>query len=307
MHTLTTLGVGISLLLFGIFFMRLGLQNMLGNKLRLMLVEITVTPWRGLIAGALASALMQSSTAVSLITIGLVSANYMTFYQSLGIILGANIGTCTTVQLMALSFPDQYFIPLLITFTVIAICIKKLRFICLAISGFISIFLGINILSDTLSSLSEIETAIQYILSSQSNPLYGIAGGILITMLFQSSSAATALLMILAGDGLINLTSAAYVVYGNNIGSCISSVIVGAAAPIAAKRVAAAHIILNIVGAALFLPFTNFLTNLIALHVTDFASQVALVHTLFNIISSIVVVPFAKQYAKAIIVLVPDR
>lgn len=96
----------IILLLGGICLLRCGLQNLLGSRLHQLLLSLTVTPWKGLFAGIGASVLLQSSTAVSLITIGLVSANYLSFYQSLGIILGANIGTCTTVQLMALSLPD---------------------------------------------------------------------------------------------------------------------------------------------------------------------------------------------------------
>lgn len=307
MYFLLSAVLGIFLLLCGIFGMRHGLQNLLGSKLRKMLTTITVNPWRGLLVGIFTSALMQSSTAVSLITIGLVSANYLSFYQSLGIILGANIGTCTTVQLMTVSLPNHYIYPLLFLFIIIMILIKKVRYPAMAVSGLLSIFAGIELLSATLSNISELNTALQYIVAGNTNPLYGIAGGILITLLLQSSSAATAVLMAFAADGKVDLLTASYVVYGNNIGSCISSLIIGAAAPLAAKRVAAAHIILNIAGAMIFLPFTNLLSALVAMLSSDFAGQIAFVHTLFNLLSSIVVMPFVRQYAKLIIFLIPGR
>jgi len=307
MHTIIFILIGISMLVSGIFVMRYGLKNMLSNKLQQILVRLTVTPWRGLIVGTLTAAVMQSSTAVSLITIGLVSAEYLSFYQSLGIILGANIGTCSTVQLMALSLPNEGFVPALILSLLIMLLISRLRYLAMASSGLLSMFIGLNILSNTLSTVSELDTAIQYLMEAKTNPIYGILGGIIITTLFQSSSAATGLLMVLAGDGIIDLTTAAYVVYGNNIGSCLSSVIISATAPLAAKRVAMSHIILNIFGVLAFLPITALLTTIATQITPDFSGQVALVHTLFNVISSLVVIPFAKQYANLIIFLVPGQ
>lgn len=307
MHLLFSVALGIGLLLCGIFCMRQGLENLLGGRLRKLITTITVNPWRGLLVGIFASALMQSSTAVSLITIGLVSANYLSFYQSLGIILGANIGTCTTVQLMTLSLPGNAIYPLLLLSVIIMIFVRRLRCLAMAVSGLLSIFAGIEILSAAISNISELHVALQYILAGKTNALYGIAGGMLITLLLQSSSAATAVLMVFAADGTIDLTTAAYVVYGNNIGSCISSVMIAAAAPLAAKRVAAAHVILNIAGAIIFLPFTGLLTAFTTLLCADFAGQIALLHTLFNLLSSLAVMPFAKQYAQLIIFLIPGR
>ena len=112
--------------------------------------------------GTLAAAMMQSSTAVSLLTIGLVSADYLSFYQGLGIILGANIGTCSTVQLMAISMPIDFFLPLLLITVMITLLIKKLRYIFMALSGLLSMFLGITMLSDALGSLSGFTTVIDF-------------------------------------------------------------------------------------------------------------------------------------------------
>ena len=113
--------------------------------------------------------------------------------------------------------------------------------------------------------------------------------------------------MILASDGIIDLTTASYVVYGNNIGSCLSSIIVGAAGTLAAKRVAVAHVLLNILGVVLFLPLTGFLTKTATYITADFAGQVAIVHTIFNIVSSLAILPIIRQYANLIIFLIPGK
>ena len=113
--------------------------------------------------------------------------------------------------------------------------------------------------------------------------------------------------MILASDGIIDLTTASYVVYGNNIGSCVSSIIVGTAGTLAAKRIAVAHVLLNILGIILFLPLTGLLTRAATYITADFAGQVAVVHTLFNIISSLAILPIIRQYANFIIFLIPGK
>lgn len=295
---------GIGLLLCGIFCMRFGLKQILSNKIKRFFTQITVTPWRGFIVGILTSALLQSSTAVSLITIGLVSADYLTFYQSLGIILGANVGTCTTVQLMALSISKNYLVPLLGLCIIVMVIVKRIRYLAIAIAGLDFMFLGLNILSGAVTEISQIDSIVQNLLAAKDNPIYGIIGGIIITVLFQSSSAATGVLIVLAEKDLIDLTTAAYVVYGNNIGSCISSVIVGATAPLAAKRVAVAHIMLNILGVLVFLPITNLLTTSISYISSDYAGQIALVHTVFNILCSLIVMPLIRQYANLITFLI---
>lgn len=297
--------LGIVFLLGGIFFMRLGLQKLLLNRLKLLLNQVTKQPWRSVLFGTFAAAMMQSSTAVSLLTIGFVSADYLSFYQGLGIILGANVGTCSTVQLMTISLPTDIFLPLLFVMLLITFILKKLRYVGMALSGLLSMFLGITVLSDALGTLSEVTTFVDYILLAKDNCIYGILGGMIMTLLFQSSSAATGVIMVLGNEGMIDLTTATFVVYGNNIGSCLSSIIVGFAGNLAAKRLAVAHVLLNIIGVIIFLPFTQLLTTIATYLTADFAGQVAIVHTLFNIISSLAVLPIIRQYANFILFLVP--
>lgn len=307
MHILAMALLGIVMLISGIFIMRYGLKKVLWNSLQRILQSLTVTPWRGMLVGTIAAALMQSSTAVSLITIGLVSAEYLTFYQALGIILGANIGTCSTVQLMTISFSEQHIVPFMIACGIIALISKRLRYIALALSGLLSMFIGLGILSNALGNISEMDTVVEYLVAAKLNPIYGIIGGVVITLLFQSSSAATGILMLLADEGIVDLVTSTYVVYGNNIGSCLSSIVVAAGAPLAARRVAMAHIILNILGVLAALPFTWQLACAAANLTDDFAVQVAIVHTIFNVISSLAVLPIIRYYAKLIELLVPGR
>ena len=291
---------GVGFLLGGLLCMRFGLKQILSGRIQGYILKMTVTPWRGLIVGALAAAILQSSTAVSLITIGLVSANYLTFYQSLGIILGANIGTCTTVQLLTLSIPQEFLISLLVLCILVAIVVKKVRYPAVALLGLLCMFLGLDILSAAANEISQSEKIIRGLIAAQKNPFLAIAGGTITTLVFQSSSAATGVLIVMAEEGLLDAVTAAYVIYGNNIGSCISSVIVGAAAPLAAKQVAVAHIMLNILGVLVFLPVTGVLTQAAAYLAADFAGQIVYIHTMFNILSSLLVMPFVRQYANLV-------
>ncbi|HMM20251.1 MAG TPA: Na/Pi symporter [Selenomonadales bacterium] len=296
---------GLALLLGGLFLMRYGLRQLFSRRLQLILARATHTPGRGMAAGIIGAALMQSSTALTLITIGLVSAEYMSFYQGLGIILGANIGTCSTVGLLTLNLSAGRLLPLLAAGALTALVVRRVRFTALALTGMLAMFSGVSLLSDALAALSEVATVVRWLAAAGNNPLYGIGAGIVLTFLFQSSSAATGLLMTLAGEGAIGITAAAYGVYGNNIGSCLSSVLIGTTAPLAAKRVAMSHIVLNILGVMAFLPFTGLLTKAVLWLTPEFAAQVAVLHAVFNIVSSLAVVPVIRPFAALIAFLVP--
>lgn len=296
--------LGISMLLSGIVVMRYGLQKALWYQMRRVLGQLTKTPWRGLLLGTVAAAALQSSTTVCLITIGLVSADYLSFRQALGIILGANIGTCSTLGLLNLAVPSAYSWPLLV-FCLILSIFRRVRYISVACVGLLSMFVGIDLLVQGIASAAELNQVTEYLTLARAQPLYGIWGGVIATILFQSSSAATALLMLLADQGVVDITTAAYVVYGNNIGSCVSSVVFSAAAPLAARRVALSHILLNILGVISFLPITQYLILVAEWVTTDFSGQVAAIHTLFNLLSSLAVLLLFDQFIKLVGFLIP--
>lgn len=297
--------LGISMLLGGIFTMRYGLKKALWQQLHVVLARLTNTPWRGLVLGTIAAALLQSSTTVCLITIGLVSADYMTFRQALGIVLGANIGTCSTVQLVNMAVPLEYLLPLLLLCGLLCM-FKKLRYVSLACTGLLGMLVGVDLLVSGISALTQLQAVSQYLMMAQDQPLYGIWGGVLATLVFQSSSAATALLMLMTERGIVDINTAAYVVYGNNIGSCVSSIVFSAAAPTAARQVALSHILLNIAGVAFFFPVTGLLITAAGWCTSDFSGQVAAIHTYFNVLSSLIVLPFFDRFVNIILWLIPE-
>lgn len=306
MPLILSLLCGIILLLGGLGTMRYGLSRIFSRPFRRLLATLTVTPWRGMLAGTVGAALMQSSTALTLATVGLVSAGYLSFEQGLGLILGANIGTCSTVGLLTFTLPLRLLLPLLAVCAAGAALAKgNRRQALLALTGMLAMLTGVGLLSQALGGLAEADTAVRCLTVAGQNPLYGIGGGIVLTFLFQSSSAATGLLMALAQEGMLDTVGAAYGVYGNNIGSCLSSAIVGAGAPLPAKRVAMAHIALNILGVLVFLPFTGWLAAAAAAMTGNFAGQVALMHALFNILSSLAAASVSRPFSRLIAWLVP--
>ncbi|MBP2650696.1 MAG: Na+/Picotransporter [Firmicutes bacterium] len=304
MNSLLTFLAGIGLLVGGLFIMRFGLTNIFSHGFQTILTRLTLTPLRGIMFGAVAAAVMQSSTALTLVTIGLISAEYLSFYAGLGIILGANIGTCSTVQLLSIPVPASLWVPIFVLSGIVGFISKKHRSMALAIIGLAGMFGGLSLINFSLSNFVALNTVVLWLETASHNPVYGIGSGIFLTFLFQSSSAATALLMALADQHLIDLLGAAYGVYGNNIGSCLPSLIVGLAAPLAAKRVAVAHFLLNLLGVIIFFPFTHFLTEMTTLLSGDLAGQVAILHTLFNVISSLAALAVIRYYAKLIIFLI---
>ncbi|MDR3565108.1 MAG: Na/Pi symporter [Negativicutes bacterium] len=307
MDNIAILASGTAMLLGGLFLLRFGLTKLFSPALKQLLFKLTLSPWRGLLAGTVAAALMQSSTAVTLLTIGLVSAAYLPFYQALGLILGANIGTCATTGLLVLSIPPECFLPLAAIGVLVAVLSSNHRCSALAGIGLLSMFAGVEVLSQGLESASELDTVMAFLATAKQNPVYGIFGGILLTFLVQSSSAATGLLMVLTEGNLIDLHTAIYGVYGNNIGSCLFSLIVGVTAPLAARRIAVAHIMLNLLGVLVFFPFSGLLAKTATLLTADLAGQVASVHTLFNLLSSLAALPVLRLFARFITFIVPGN
>ena len=306
MDNAKTIAAGMLLLLSGLFIMRLGLKNLFSHYFCAVLQNLTKTPLRGLLVGTVAAAVMQSSTVVTIFAIGLVSTGHLSFRHALSLILGANIGTCSTVQLFTLSLPNNSMF-MLLSASLLAAALKKYRFAALALAGMCSVLSGLNFLSDGLKGITELNTVIACLNLAKQHPFYGVTAGVFLTFAIQSSSAATGLLMMLSQEGLIDLTTAIYGVYGNNIGSCLSSLLVGAAAPLSGKRLAVAHLTVNLLGVIAFYPFSQYFALAISAVCDDFAGQVAAAHTIFNIISSLAILPLIRPFSKLIAILVPDK
>jgi phosphate:Na+ symporter len=293
--------------LCGLLAMRAGLEQLAAGRLPEWLNRFVKSPWRGLLTGTVATALLQSSSAVTIIAIGLVSAGTLSFENSIGIVLGSNIGTTATTQIIALRL-DVLIAPLILLGALLYLFgPRRLKNAALALLGFGMVFFALRLMTLALNPLGQQAWFQRLLLLSSETPPLGVLAGTVLTALVQSSSATTALTIALATQGLIDLPGAISVVFGNNIGSCFPSVLAAMGAPTAAKRVAAAHVLLNVFGVLGFMPFLPLFSALVRLITGDPAIQVAMAHSLFNIICSLAVLPVVPQFARLVTTLVPSR
>ncbi|QHA92642.1 Na/Pi symporter [Bacillus sp. N1-1] len=292
--------VFISIFLFGMSILRVGLNTISTTKLQKWLYHASSTPIRGLLTGALVTALLQSSSAVMVLTISLIAAKLLTFRQSIGIILGTNIGTTITAELMTLN-PEHLVLPLLLTgFIMLQIRHQLIFSSGTVLFGLGCIFVamhGLEALAIPLSTLSIFEHVIH---ETNSSLLYGIGLGTLVTAVIQSSSATTGITMGFINQELLTLPAAIAILYGSNVGTCITALMASIGSSKEAKLAAYAHVWINIIGVILFFPliglFGAFATSMTSLPDV----QLAHVSILFNVLSAFLFLPFAGLLAKSI-------
>lgn len=295
------------MLLFGMNLMKTGLENTARSKLRTAFKRFAGSPLKAGISGLVATMLVQSSTAVSVLSVGFVNAGIMNLRQAIGILLGANIGTCITVQIISFDITGMAIITGLTGFLLWTRGKNSSLYnLGRALSGFGLIFCGLKVISVSFAPLQNAGWFLDYLYSLSSNPILAVVAGTLGSALLHSSAAATGIVMLLSGQGMLPLPAAVALVLGNNIGTCITAVVASLAGSTAGKRVALAHVFLNMAGVALFLPLLGAFTSLIALTADNLSRQVANAHTLFNIISSVLAFPFIYPFAKLMEFLVSD-
>ncbi|SET59972.1 phosphate:Na+ symporter [Natronincola peptidivorans] len=295
------ISTGLGLFLLGMRFLTEGLQQITSSRLKSFIRNMHLHPILGVLIGILTSALLQSSSGATVIVVGLVEARLLTLYQATPIIMGANIGTTVTAQLIAFQ-PNQYiFIPLMMgIFLSFHKKNRKLRFAGEALLGFSLIFVGIDLLSRGVAPLESLIRFQEILSEFGNNPLLGILMGFCITAIIQSSGAGIAILQSLASNSLISLSSAAIILLGQNIGTCVTTLLASIRLSPIGKRAAVIHLLFNLLGVILIFPFINFLTNISAsLSPYNAARQVANVHTLFNIMATAAFVPFVGFFVKA--------
>lgn len=297
---------GLAVFLFGMQLIRIGLGALAGDRLEPILLRFTRTPTRGMLTGLLITSLLQSSSAVTVLAIGLVDAGILAFPQTIGIILGTNIGTTITTEILALNIED-FAVPMLLAGGIMHLLPWRwLKGVGLAVAGFGCIFLGMEAMQWLSIPLKE-RGWITWILAQGGDPIWiGIAAGALLTAVIQSSSAAVAMTMGFYSSGLLPLPVAIAVVLGSNVGTCVTGLIAAIGTGRAAKQVAVAHLVLNIAGVLLFAPIVHWMADTARLLESDPAAQVAHVQTLFNIICSLIALPFARPFAHLVTALVPD-
>jgi phosphate:Na+ symporter len=298
---------GLALLFFGMKFMRDGLENAAQNKMKKLLQTLTRTPLAGFITGTVITALVQSSTAVTVITIGLVNAGILSFYQTVGIVLGTNVGTCITAQLISFKL-ENYVLPIIGLGALLMVWPKgkTARYVGQSLAGFGIIFMGIGVMSEALEPLKHSPAFVSLLYKLSTNALFGVMAGVVFTALIHSSATTTGIVIALSHQGLIDLTTAIAIILGSNIGTCITAVLASIGTPAAAKQVAAAHVMLNIVGVLLILPFIYPFSELISHTASSLPRQIANAHTVFNVASSLVILPFTHQFSGLVQKIVPN-
>jgi phosphate:Na+ symporter len=291
----------ILLFIFGMTIIRFGLFNLSAHNLKKWLIKLTSTPLRGMLTGTLITALLQSSTAVMVITIGLISARIMTFPQSIGIILGTNIGTTFKTELITINL-DVILIPLAICGAFLILFKNKaVRSIGMLLFGIASVFTamkGFELLAHPLTSLSFINS---FILSINDNIVLSLLTGAIVTAIIQSSTAMTGIAMGFLTAGLLQLDAGIAIVLGANIGTCITAIIASIGAGKESRLAAFAHVWLNVFGVLLFIPLIPILTDKAPLIASTKDVQLAHISVIFNVATSLVVLPFATRFGEMIL------
>lgn len=322
-HILSLLG-GLALFLHGMQMMSSGLEAAAGNQMKNILERLTANRFLGVLVGAVITAVIQSSSATTVMVVGFVNAGMMTLNQAVWIIMGANIGTTVTGLLIALDVgalaPFFAFIGV-----VLMVFIKdpKLQHIGQILAGLGVLFIGMDMMSSAMSPLRESEGFIR-LMSTFSNPILGILAGAGFTAIIQSSSASVGILQALANSGVIGLSSAVFVLFGQNIGTCITAVLAAIGTNRNAKRATIIHLMFNVIGTIIFTTlfvlfpiarvidggivlqgaFGSFLSNILP---GTPAGQIAMVHTSFNILTTLLLLPLGNYLAKLAVKILPEQ
>lgn len=284
---------GLGLFLYGMKLLGDGLELAAGAKLRVILEKLTSNKFLGALVGIVVTAIIQSSTAVSVMVVGFVNAGLMTLTQGMGVIMGATIGT--TVTSLILSFNIAQYMPVLICVGAFMVSLSKknnTKYVGQIIAGFGILFFGMTTMSDNLKPLASSDF-FQSIITSVSDPFIGIIFGTLFAGVVQSSSATVGVLQALGAAGALALPNAVYIIYGIHIGACVTSVISSIGATKAAQRTSLSYVIFSVLGTVMFTLLTIFTPFVSWIeHSTDNVSlQVSLVHIIFSIVSTIVLLP----------------
>ena len=303
---------GLGLFLYSIKTMGDGLQQAAGDRLRYYIDKYTSNPFLGVLVGIVVTALIQSSTGVTVITVGLVSASLLTLRQAIGIIMGANIGTTVTSFIIGFKL-GEYALPLIFLGTMFLFFTKNrtVNNIGRILFGVGGIFYALNLISAGMSPLKDLPQFKEYMVTLGQNPILGVVAGAVITVLIQASSATIGILQGLYAGGFLDLKGSLPVLFGDNIGTTLTVIIAAAGANISAKRVAATHVTFNVLGTILCLillgPFTSMIEYFQALLHLSPEMTIAFSHGAFNVSNTIVQFPFIGALAYFVTKLIPGE
>ena len=301
---------GLALFIYGMHIMGEGLQNLAGKKMRRVVEVLTGVPIVGVLVGAGVTAVAQSSSLITVMVVGFVNASLMTLKQGISVIMGANIGTTVTAQLIAFRITEYWYVIITIGFMAYFFTRKKQ----IKNTGFIFFSIGLLLLSmvlmsDAMKPLSNSAGFADAMLMFSRYKILGLLTGLVLTAIIQSSAAAIGVLIAMASQGLITLDAALPILLGQNIGTCITAVLASVGTGLAARRAAAAHVIFNMLGAVMFMLILPLFQNAVLAisPAGDIPRQIANAHTMFNTICTVVCLPLINQFTKLVIRVVPGE
>ena len=298
---------GMGMFLYGMEMMSDGMKMTAGNSMRMILEKLTSNKFLSVFVGAFVTMVIQSSSATTVMLVSFVNSGLLNFTQALGVILGSNIGSTVTAQIVAFKVTD-YALILIAAGSLMSLFSKKetVKNLGYVILGFGLLFYGMKVMSDTMKPLRS-DPTFNTILTSFENPFLGILAGAIFTALVQSSSATTGIVITLASGGSITLEAGIPLIFGANIGTCVTALLAGLNASRDAKRVAIGHVTFNVLGVLLFCFWIPTFSEMVAQTSSNIPRQIANAHTFFNIFASIIFIPFTGYIAKTIIRYFPDK
>ncbi|AXU27755.1 TPA: Na/Pi cotransporter family protein [Clostridioides difficile] len=310
MNIVISLIGGLGLFLYGMSLMGEGLQKSAGDKLKKIIELLTSNVVMGVLVGTVVTGIIQSSSATTVMVVGFVNAGIMNLSQAIGVIMGANIGTTVTAQLV--SFNLEGIAPIALGIGILFYLFtsnQKTKHLSEILIGFGILFTGMEFMKDAVAPLAEYKAFTDALLYFSKNPVLGILSGFAITGIVQSSSASMGMLIALASQGILPLSSALPILYGDNIGTCVTSLLSSVGASRNARRAAVMHLSFNVIGTIIFMLVLNKPISAIVTHFdpTDTARQIANAHTLFNLTNVIILLPFSKYIVKLANRLIPIK
>jgi len=311
---------GLALFLFGIEQMTESLKVVAGERMRAVLSRLTSNRYMGALTGAFVTAIIQSSSVTTVLVVGFTTAGLMSFAQSIGVIMGANIGTTVTAQIVAFKVTKAAMLMIAVGFGFLFFSKKSaLKHYGGILMGLGLVFFGMSIMSEAMQPLRTFQPFLDLMISME-NPLIGILVAAAFTALIQSSSATTAIVIVMAGQGFITLPAGIALAFGANIGTCVTALLAAIGKPREALRAAVTHVLFNIAGVLLWIAFVDQLAEVVTaispvhgeLHgsqrlAAEAPRQIANAHTIFNVANTFIFIWFTTLIARLIEWLIPDR
>ena len=298
---------GLGMFLYGMEMMSDGMKMTAGDSMRSILEKLTSNRYIAVFIGAFVTMVIQSSSATTVMLVSFVNSGLLSFTQALGVVLGSNIGSTVTAQIVAFKITD-YALLLIAAGSIMSLFAKKdtVKHLGFVILGFGLLFYGMKVMSDTMKPLRS-DPTFNSILTSFENPFLGILAGAIFTALVQSSSATTGIVITLASGGSITLEAGIPLIFGANIGTCITALLAGLNASRDAKRVAIGHVTFNVIGVLLFCFWIPTFAEFVSQTSDNVPRQIANAHTIFNIVASVIFIPFTPFISRTIINYFPDK